>query len=933
MGYSNVTSDLNVYGTTSLSDLSVRGNAIHYGNFTNYGNTVVANLTASNLTVTGNFIVTATNTQLSNSLSIINQGTTTAFFVNQNETPVHIHNVAEFYDNTTVAMIIDPNGNVAIHQTRSDNFALSVSQGASFDSIVTGTLSGTTLTATFFTGVNFTGSTFYGGTSISSPAFSGSGFTGGTFSGSTVGATSVTATNFTGTNFSGSTFNGGFSGTFTGSGFTGGTFYGTTANLTTSANIVTLNTASANLTTENVGSLNVFTGANVTWLTVSGGSNLVSANIVTLNTASANLTTANLLNLNVYTSANIFTANLVTANIANIFTTNIVGFVGSQWTSIGSTSIYYINPVGIGSSSAPTANLVVTGNLYVTQNITTPTANLTTANVSSLNVFTGANVTWLTVSGGSNLVSANIVTLNTSSANLTTENVGSLNVFTGANVTWLTVSGGSNLVTANILTINSASANIVTLNTSSANLTTANLLNLNVYTSANLVNANVYYANIVSGNITSNVNGTFFGFVSGVLFGLFSGSAFTGGTFYGGAMTGTATISAATGFTGAAYTGGTFYGTTANLTSSANIVSANITSSNVSGTHFGVFSGSAFTGGPFYGGAMTGTATISAATGFTGAAFTGGTFSGSTVGATSVTATNFTGTNFSGSTFTGSSFNFPSGGNITIAGSTATSGYYLQTNGTQVQWAAAASTAFTGSTVFVTGQVSIGSSFSATYPLSVNGTAGTTGSQAYSNLAYNTGGWYQAYNAGGTRPLQIYTPGNIGCAEVDLFSDERIKTNIKDSDSRADLELVSSLQPRTFRYIDPVQYGEKTYNGFIAQEVREIIPSAVNTHEGCIPDIFQVPEKVFKNSCQFKTKIEGIQVGDIVRVFDGPNELFLTVITFSDFEINFDSELKTSRVFVYGRKVKDFCTISYERIIPLLVSSIKELRAIVEKNQ
>ena len=100
-----------------------------------------------------------------------------------------------------------------------------------------------------------------------------------------------------------------------------------------------------------------------------------------------------------------------------------------------------------------------------------------------------------------------------------------------------------------------------------------------------------------------------------------------------------------------------------------------------------------------------------------------------------------------------------------------------------------------------------------------------------------------------------------------------------------------------------------------------------------MPDIFQVPEKVFKNSCQFKTKIEGVQIGDIVRVFDGPSELFLTVIRVSDFEINFDSELKTSRVFVYGRRVKDFCTISYERIIPLLVSSIKELRAIVEKKK
>jgi hypothetical protein len=66
----------------------------------------------------------------------------------------------------------------------------------------------------------------------------------------------------------------------------------------------------------------------------------------------------------------------------------------------------------------------------------------------------------------------------------------------------------------------------------------------------------------------------------------------------------------------------------------------------------------------------------------------------------------------------------------------------------------------------------------------------------------------------------------------------------------------------------------------IAQEVLEVIPSAVNTHEGCVPDIFQVPEKVFKNSCQFKTKIEGVQIGDIVRV--------LTVIRVSDFEINFD---------------------------------------------
>ena len=159
MGYSNVTADLNVYGTTSLSDLNVRGTAIHYGSLTNYGNTSLANLTTTNLTVTGNFTVTATNTTVTNALSIVNQGTTTALYVNQDESPIMVHNVAEFWDHTQLAMVIDGYGNVAVHTTSSPGYAFTVVQGALFDSIVTGTLSGTTLTATSISGTNFTGST------------------------------------------------------------------------------------------------------------------------------------------------------------------------------------------------------------------------------------------------------------------------------------------------------------------------------------------------------------------------------------------------------------------------------------------------------------------------------------------------------------------------------------------------------------------------------------------------------------------------------------------------------------------------------------------------------------------------------------------------------------------------------------------------------
>jgi hypothetical protein len=115
--------------------------------------------------------------------------------------------------------------------------------------------------------------------------------------------------------------------------------------------------------------------------------------------------------------------------------------------------------------------------------------------VGSLNVFTGANVTQLTVSGLSNLFSANAVTLNTASANVTSGNVGSLNVFTGANVTQLTVSGLSNILTANITTANISFLNV---------LTTANVTNLSV--SSNIVPANSSGNTYLTGNIIVSGN-------------------------------------------------------------------------------------------------------------------------------------------------------------------------------------------------------------------------------------------------------------------------------------------------------------------------------------------------------------------------------------------------------------------------------------------
>jgi len=145
MGYSNVQGDLNVLSSTSTQTLLVRGDTIHYGNITSTrGFATFGNVSVANLVVTGNFTITATNTQTTNALSINNAGTATALKVTQYEGggPGHVHNVAEFWDFTTLAMVIDPEGNVGIHTGSSPGYSLSVVGGVSTDSVTAQLYSG-----------------------------------------------------------------------------------------------------------------------------------------------------------------------------------------------------------------------------------------------------------------------------------------------------------------------------------------------------------------------------------------------------------------------------------------------------------------------------------------------------------------------------------------------------------------------------------------------------------------------------------------------------------------------------------------------------------------------------------------------------------------------------------------------------------------------
>ena len=72
--------------------------------------------------------------------------------------------------------------------------------------------------------------------------------------------------------------------------------------------------------------------------------------------------------------------------------------------------------------------------------------------------------------------------------------------------------------------------------------------------------------------------------------------------------------------------------------------------------------------------------------------------------------------------------------------------------------------------------------------------------------------------------------------------------------------------------------------------------------------------------------------GARVKVLDESVEKFLEVVRVSEFEIEFDSEIDGPKVFVYGQTVKDLHTVSYDRLVPVLISAVQELSKKLERS-
>jgi hypothetical protein len=143
-------------------------------------------------------------------------------------------------------------------------------------------------------------------------------------------------------------------------------------------------------------------------------------------------------------------------------------------------------------------------------------------------------------------------------------------------------------------------------------------------------------------------------------------------------------------------------------------------------------------------------------------------------------------------------------------------------------------------TIADNGYVGIGTS-SPAYPLHVTTVAYF--SSPYSSSTWSNSGYYGSDNywkLGTTQfsEMTAYFDSYVASKGYVAFSDKRIKNNIVDIDDAKALQTLRLIKPKTYEYVDKLQRGNENVIGFIAQEIREIIPKAVTITKDYIPNFY-----------------------------------------------------------------------------------------------
>ena len=162
-------------------------------------------------------------------------------------------------------------------------------------------------------------------------------------------------------------------------------------------------------------------------------------------------------------------------------------------------------------------------------------------------------------------------------------------------------------------------------------------------------------------------------------------------------------------------------------------------------------------------------------------------------------------------------------------------------------------------------------------------------------------------------------------------SDRRIKTNITDVPDNLALEQLRNIPCRYYEFIDKMKGIPDKTIGFIAQEVKEVLPMAVCKQKEIIPDVYKIinctwtrVDDKFNMSSTELTNVSGVKYKFYVsNVTNYSDEKEIIITGNSDNTFTFDTQY--TNVFCYGSEVDDFHALEETKLFTLNFSATQEI--------
>ena len=183
------------------------------------------------------------------------------------------------------------------------------------------------------------------------------------------------------------------------------------------------------------------------------------------------------------------------------------------------------------------------------------------------------------------------------------------------------------------------------------------------------------------------------------------------------------------------------------------------------------------------------------------------------------------------------------------------------------------------------------------------------------------------------------------CIEIHCTSDRRIKKDIEHVDDDSALQLLRKIRPRTYAYIDENEHGPNRVFGFIAQEVKDIMPQAVSIEQGDIPNIQKEATVDYENNVitfeDFDTKNLNNTENIIFIDQDEQQQTLKIKSVLNSTQLEIEDDLRealksmdtsileeysfTGKIFVWGQKINDFQHVQKSAIFTVATAALQEV--------